>query len=66
MAEPVLSDNDSPWSADHCADPQEVPGVIFSNRPIVAKAPSLIDVAPSILKEFGLNIPESMQGKNIF
>ena len=66
MNEEVLSDNDSTWSADHCIDPEEVPGVIFSNRPIVAKSPSLIDVAPSILKELGLDIPVSMQGKNIF
>ena len=66
MGEDVLSDNDAVWSADHCADPAEVPGVIFSNRPIVAKSPSLIDVAPSVLREFGLDIPGSMQGKNIF
>lgn len=66
MAEPVLSDNDSPWSADHCIDPAEVPGVIFSNRPIVASSPSLIDVGPSVLSEFELDIPSSMQGKNIF
>jgi len=66
MSEPVLSDNDSPWSADHCADPGEVPGVIFSNRPIVASSPSLIDLAPSVLREFGLDVPKSMEGKNIF
>ncbi len=66
MSEDVLSDNDSVWSADHCADPEEVPGVIFSNRPIVAKSPSLIDLGPSVLREFGLDIPGSMQGKNIF
>ena len=66
MSEPVLSDNDSVWSADHCADPNEVPGVIFSNRPIMASSPSLIDVGPSVLREFGLDIPGSMQGKNIF
>ncbi|KPJ65909.1 MAG: sulfatase arylsulfatase [Coxiella sp. DG_40] len=66
MTKEVLLDNDSAWSADHCADVSEVPGVIFSNRPIAAKSPALIDVAPSILTEFGLKIPSSMQGKNIF
>ncbi len=66
MTGKVLLDNDSAWSADHCADVSEVPGVIFSNRPIKAGAPSLIDVAPSILTEFGLGIPSSMEGRNIF
>ena len=32
----------------HCADASELPGVLFSNRPIDAGAPSLVDVAPSI------------------
>ncbi len=66
MTSEVIMDNDSAWSADHCADVTEVPGVIFSNRPIRARAPSLIDIAPSVLGEFGLRIPESMEGINIF
>ncbi|UCE99173.1 MAG: alkaline phosphatase family protein [Planctomycetota bacterium] len=66
MTTEVLLDNDSAWSADHCADASEVPGVIFSNKPIGAGAPFLIDVAPSILTEFGLKIPSSMAGRNIF
>lgn len=66
MTEQVLLDNDSAWSADHCADVSEVPGVIFSNRPIAASAPSLVDVAPSVLTEFGLKVPSTMEGKNVF
>jgi predicted AlkP superfamily phosphohydrolase/phosphomutase len=66
MTEEVLLDNHSAWSADHCADVSEVPGVVFSSRPIGASAPALVDVAPSILTEFGLKIPSSMVGKNIF
>jgi predicted AlkP superfamily phosphohydrolase/phosphomutase len=62
----VLSPNDSAWSADHCADALEVPGVLFSNRPLRAKAPALVDLAPSILAEFGLPTPSTMVGKNIF
>jgi predicted AlkP superfamily phosphohydrolase/phosphomutase len=62
----VLLDNPSAWSADHCTDALEVPGVICCNRPIKAQAPSLIDVAPSILAEFGLPTPQTMNGKNIF
>jgi predicted AlkP superfamily phosphohydrolase/phosphomutase len=62
----VLLDNDSAWSADHCADALEVPGVLFSNRPLAAKSPSLVDLAPTILAEFGLQTPSTMVGKNLF
>jgi predicted AlkP superfamily phosphohydrolase/phosphomutase len=66
LTEDWLLDNDSAWSADHCADALEVPGVLFSNRPIRAAHPSLVDVAPSILAEFGLKSPSTMEGRNIF
>jgi predicted AlkP superfamily phosphohydrolase/phosphomutase len=62
----VLSNNDSAWSADHCADALEVPGVLFSNRPLRSRNPRLVDVAPSILAEFGLTAPADMVGRNIF
>ncbi len=63
---PVLMDNDSAWSADHCADAGEVPGVLFSNRPLAAPSPSLVDVAPTILAEFGVPVPSTMEGKSVF
>jgi predicted AlkP superfamily phosphohydrolase/phosphomutase len=66
ITEEVLLDNDSAWAADHCMDASEVPGVLFSNHPIALPHPSLIDLAPSILKEFGLKIPSTMEGRNIF
>jgi predicted AlkP superfamily phosphohydrolase/phosphomutase len=62
----VLLDNDSAWSADHCADALEVPGVLFCNRSINGKSPSLIDLAPSILAEFGLPAPPTMVGRSLF
>ncbi|MCG7851814.1 MAG: hypothetical protein MIO92_04775, partial [Methanosarcinaceae archaeon] len=61
-----LLDNDSAWAADHCMDASEVPGVLFSNKPIAVSDPSLVDLAPSILTEFGLKIPSTMVGRNIF
>ncbi len=47
-------------------DVSEVPGVLFSNRPITVAEPWLVDLAPSILTEYGLKIPSTMTGKNIF
>jgi predicted AlkP superfamily phosphohydrolase/phosphomutase len=66
LTDDVLLDNDSAWSADHCADALEVPGVFFSNRALRGARPSLVDVAPSILAEFGLPTPAAMSGKNVF
>ncbi len=66
LTDEVLLDNDSAWSADHCADAGQLPGVLFSSKPIAAEAPSLVDVAPSILAEFGVATPESMVGKSVF
>jgi predicted AlkP superfamily phosphohydrolase/phosphomutase len=66
LTDQIFLDNESAWSADHCADAVEVPGLLVCNRPFRAKAPALIDLAPSILAEFKLPTPSSMNGKSIF
>jgi predicted AlkP superfamily phosphohydrolase/phosphomutase len=66
LTDEVLLDNDSAWSADHCADALEVPGVLFCNRPIRRDGPALVDMAPSILGEFKLPMPSSMGGRDLF
>jgi predicted AlkP superfamily phosphohydrolase/phosphomutase len=65
LAGEFLSPNDVAWSADHCADALEVPGVLFCNRTVAARSPSLVDLAPSILAEFNLPVPPQMVGKNV-
>jgi predicted AlkP superfamily phosphohydrolase/phosphomutase len=66
LTEDVLMDNESAWSADHCADALEVPGMLCCNKTIRATQPTLIDLAPSILAEFGLPAPQSIGGNSIF
>ena len=66
LTEEVLLENDMAWSADHCVDALEVPGVLFCNRSVGGNAPSLVDIAPTILAEFGLPTPPQMVGRNVF
>jgi len=58
VPEGLVEDNPKKWSGDHLFDYATVPGVIFSNRKITRKDPSIYDVAPSILKEAGLSDEE--------
>jgi len=62
----VLEDNLNPWSGDHCMDFTLVPGVLLSNRQIVAEAPALTDIAPTILTEFGIAKGAGMMGHSVF
>lgn len=66
LSERVFGDNDSAWSADHCMATEELPGVLFANRPITRPAPSLLDLAPTVLTEFGLPAPPQMTGRPVF
>jgi len=65
MSNRVITDNQDAWRADHCIDPHEVPGILFSNRPVREIRPSIIDLAPTILAEYGIKRPATMTGKNI-
>ena len=59
----IFEDNLKAWSGDHCVDPRLVPGVLFSNRKIAIEKPAIVDVAPTILKLFGLELPTYFDGK---
>jgi len=66
ITEEVISDNDSAWSADHCMAAEQLPGVVFSNRPILRNRPSLVDMAPTMLELFGVSTPPTMEGGSLF
>jgi len=59
----VFKDNQKAWGGDHCIDPQLVPGVLFCNRPIQEASPSIVDMAPTILKVLGVEVPAYFDGK---
>jgi predicted AlkP superfamily phosphohydrolase/phosphomutase len=63
VTEAVIVDNDKAWSGDHCIDPRQVPGVLFSTRPMPDDDPGIGDLAPTILTQFGVDPPEHMTGR---
>ena len=62
----VITDNTKSWSGDHCVDPREVPGVLFSDSPIAAEEPDLRDLGPTALEMFEAQVPRHMQGRSLF
>jgi predicted AlkP superfamily phosphohydrolase/phosphomutase len=63
---PVFEDNVKAWSGDHIVDPRLVPGVFFCSQPIDAEDPGLVDIAPTVLRLFGLEPPAHMDGRPLF
>ncbi len=59
----MFHDNDKAWSGDHCIDPKLIPGVLYCNRKIDAKHPRLMDLGPTVLDMFGVDVPGHMDGK---
>jgi predicted AlkP superfamily phosphohydrolase/phosphomutase len=61
----VFEDNTKAWSGDHCIDPRHVPGVFYFSRKTGSKSPSIMDVAPTVLNLFGLQVPAHMDGRTL-
>lgn len=62
----LVEDNLDEWNGDHCVATDLVPGVVFSNRKLKLASPTLEDIAPTILKEFDLPVPQQMRGASLF
>ena len=62
----TFTDNTKSWSGDHCVDPRLVPGVFWCNRKIDKEDPNLMDIAPTALDLFSVDIPKYMQGSPLF
>ena len=61
-----LLDNLDPWSGDHALDPQFVPGILLSTKPLAAPQVALSDLAPTFLNLFNVPVPPEMTGAPVF
>ena len=52
-----IEDNNDAWIGDHCINPADVPGVLFTSSKVNARNPKMLDVTASILKFF--SVPQS-------
>jgi predicted AlkP superfamily phosphohydrolase/phosphomutase len=63
----IVYANMKKWSADHGGyDFATTAGVLIMNRQAATPTPSIMDVAPTVLKYFGLDVPGEMDGKPLF
>jgi len=65
VSDTIFEDNAKAWSGDHCIDPAAVPGVLFSTLELGTKSPSIMDLAPTVLRLFGLEAPAHMDGRSL-
>jgi predicted AlkP superfamily phosphohydrolase/phosphomutase len=62
----VLEDNADAWTADHCINAADVPGVLFTTRKIRVLDPALKDLPVSLLGLYGLRPPTEMAGRSVY
>jgi len=63
ITDTVFCDNTKAWSADHCLDPKLVPGLLLCNRDIDCENPRIMDLGPTALSLFGVEVPAHMDGR---
>lgn len=63
----IVYPNMKKWSGDHGAyDYQTTAGVLISSRTVATDRPRIIDIAPTVLKYFGLPMAADLDGKALF
>jgi predicted AlkP superfamily phosphohydrolase/phosphomutase len=62
----IVYANMKKWSGDHGGyDFATTAGVLIANKPVNTQSPSIMDIAPTVLKFFGVQIPAEIDGKPI-
>lgn len=60
----IVVANMKKWSGDHCAsDPSDTHGIFLSNRPLITPDPSILDVAPTVVRLLDVNPPGPLDGQ---
>jgi predicted AlkP superfamily phosphohydrolase/phosphomutase len=63
----IVYPNMKKWSGDHGSyDYKETSGTLISSRPLDVDYADITDIAPTVLKFFGVPIPSEIDGKPIF
>jgi predicted AlkP superfamily phosphohydrolase/phosphomutase len=63
----IVYKNDRKWSADHGGyDYAITSGIFVTSQPINTKDPRIIDIAPTVLRYFGLSVPSDIDGKPLY
>lgn len=64
VPEQIITANLKKWSGDHCSsDFSDTGGFLLTNHPIRDTSPTILDVAPTIYRLFGLEIPAEVDGR---
>jgi predicted AlkP superfamily phosphohydrolase/phosphomutase len=63
----IVYPNMKKWSGDHGGyDFATTAGVLLTSKPINRPDPSIMDIAPTVLKYFGVTIPGTIDGKPLW
>ena len=63
----IVYDNMKKWSGDHGGyDYATTPGVLVTNRKLVTDKPRIIDIAPTVLQFYKIQLPATIDGKPLF
>ena len=66
IPENLIEVNVKAWSGDHIFDAKLVPGVVFINKKVDIKNPSMLDFFPTILRILDIEFKGELDGKALF
>ncbi|HXV77893.1 MAG TPA: alkaline phosphatase family protein [Candidatus Polarisedimenticolaceae bacterium] len=65
VAPTTIRDNTKSWSGDHCMNPPDVPGVFFCSHALDVPRVNIMDIGPTVLDLFGVEVPAYCDGRPV-